>query len=808
MSKLASLFIAPEPASEALNAFPKAEAADSPYRVLFVDDEENVLRSMKRIFRQERYRILTALSGREALAIMELESVQVIVSDHRMPEMTGAELLHEVKKKHPDTIRIMLTGNADVNAIMGAVNEGAVYKFITKPWNDEDLRLTVSLALERYDLIRANRTLKQETAAQKKQIKELSRFVSVHRSQLGNLLHQEGLLTGADMERALAAQARKKQVMPQILVDMGLVDEKTILGVIQSKLRINRVFPNEFSLPRELASLVPKDVCEKNILIPLTKSPQGLVVAMADPTDILKIDDLKFITGMPVQPAVAEPREILDKIQEVFGDASAVDNVLSAMDAVDTADMIEIILDEDDETSDIDALIQQKDEPPAIRIVNAIISDALRHAASDVHIEPKAKYIMVRYRIDDLLQDKIHIPSALHLPIVSRIKIMSDLDITERRRPQDGRVTVKTPSRMVDMRISTLPTINGEKVVLRVLDKGAAVKELSGLGFSDADYNIVLRFVEQPQGIILATGPTGSGKTTTLYAMLRKGARITKNFTTIEDPVEYHMGMAEQVNVREKIGLTFPTVLRAILRQDPNVVMLGEIRDRETAEVAFQAALTGHLVLSTLHTNSSVATITRLRDMGMKSYVISDALMGIIAQRLVRRVCPLCAVPVEISSETLHSLGIYDPDLKTVKGQGCERCNGTGYRGRIGLYEVLRVDGEIKRMIHSGAPESEIVQAAQMGGMTTLFEDAVDKVRQRLTTCEEIQRVLGPRNVVDIRCLSCGAGLSERFPYCPFCGAVNMPRCGSCKHLLKPEWKVCPDCRTRVEANACQRLPG
>ena len=252
---------------------------------------------------------------------------------------------------------------------------------------------------------------------------------------------------------------------------------------------------------------------------------------------------------------------------------------------------------------------------------------------------------MVRYRIDDLLQDKIHIPLTLHLAIVSRIKIMSELDITERRRPQDGSITVKTSSRMVDMRISTLPTINGEKVVMRILDKNAAERRLTDLGFAEKDFTRIARFIERPQGIVLTTGPTGSGKTTTLYALLRKGARITKNFTTIEDPVEYHMSMAEQVNVREKIGLSFPGVLRSILRQDPNVIMLGEIRDHETAEVAFHAALTGHLVLSTLHTNSSIASITRLRDMGMASYVITEALLGVIAQRLVRRICPHCRVP-------------------------------------------------------------------------------------------------------------------------------------------------------------------
>jgi len=799
MSKLAALFMSspeetPLPILKASPGKPSEE--EKGYGILFVDDEANVLKAMRRIFRQENYRVYTAGNGEEALAILEDHAVQVIVSDYQMPGMTGADLLRRIKARRPETIRIMLTGHADVNAVMGAVNDGAVYKFITKPWNDEDLRLTVSLALEQHDLLQANRQLTRETGLQKKKIKELSRFVNLHRSQLGTMLVKQGFISTEDLQRALTVQTRSKKILPLVLVEMGLVDEPTIMKVIQARLQINRVSPAEFSVPAELAALIPQKVCQRNVLLPLKKSDTGILVAMADPTDYAKIEDLKFMMGTSVQAVLASRKEIQDKIEEVFGDGRSYADVVSAVDLRDPTETIEIILDDEDEEADLGELLQAKDQPPAIRIVNAIISDALRHQASDIHIEPKTKYVMVRYRIDDLLRDKIHVPSSLHLSIVSRIKIMSELDIAERRRPQDGRITVKTSSRMVDMRISTLPTINGEKVVMRVLDKNAAAKDLTELGLQGNDLERVAHFIQQPQGIILTTGPTGSGKTTTLYALLREGARITKNFTTIEDPVEYHMGMAQQVNVREKIGLTFPLVLRSILRQDPNVIMLGEIRDNETAEVAFHAAMTGHLVLSTLHTNSSIAAITRLRDMGMKSYVISDALIGVVAQRLVRRNCLHCTESSPPEAAVLKSLRLTEWHASSLKGRGCERCNQEGFRGRVGLYEIFQVDREIKRLIHSEAPETELIRVARMAGMATLREDALVKIKEGQTTFEEVLRVLGPQDILTVQCRHCQAYMEERYPFCPYCGGVNSANCRRCQFALNEDWQVCPSCGT------------
>jgi type II secretory ATPase GspE/PulE/Tfp pilus assembly ATPase PilB-like protein/FixJ family two-component response regulator/RNA polymerase subunit RPABC4/transcription elongation factor Spt4 len=803
MSRLASLFLNDDkPQKEATGGPPPAEKSKAaPYKILFVDDEVNVLKAMQRIFRQENYTVLTAGSGQDALSVLAKEQpVHIVVSDHRMPAMTGAEFLRKVKAEYPRTIRIMLTGYADVDAVMGAVNDGAVYKFITKPWNDHDLRLTVSLALEQYDLINENNNLKKQALTQKKELKRLSQVVSTHRSQLGSLLLKKKLISQKLLDEAISAQIRGNCVLPVALIKIGALDESAIIHALEQDAGLNRVFPNEFKVPEALASLIPREICEKNLLIPLKRNDQKLLVAMADPTDLVKVDDLAFITGMPIQPVVASLQEIIDKIKEVYGEFDQLQDAMSEIELIDPTEQIEIVLEDDDEIS-VEDLIQAKDKPPAIRIVNAIISDALRHGASDVHIEPKTKHVMVRYRIDDLLVDKLHIPMNMHMAIVSRIKVMSDLDIAERRRPQDGRITVKSSSRMVDMRISTLPTINGEKIVLRVLDKNAASKDIEELGFSAKDLCVVSKFIDRPQGILLATGPTGSGKTTTLYALLRKGAKITKNFTTIEDPVEYFMNMAEQVNVREKIGLTFSNVLRSILRQDPNVIMLGEIRDQETAEVAFHSAMTGHLVLSTLHTNSACASITRLRDMGLQSYVIADAIVGIIAQRLVRQICPHCRTQDQPDPELLQALKIAHAGLVTYKGAGCDKCNRSGYKGRIGVYEILQVDQEIKRMIHQEATEPEILHAARLTNMTTLLEDAIEKLKQGVTSCEEVLRVFGPQNTVEISCSYCNAVMEQRHRFCPYCGRELARFCGKCAQLLVDDWRYCPQCGLELRPN-------
>jgi type II secretory ATPase GspE/PulE/Tfp pilus assembly ATPase PilB-like protein len=469
------------------------------------------------------------------------------------------------------------------------------------------------------------------------------------------------------------------------------------------------------------------------------------MLALADPLDAGLIEDVRFASGLELQVVMADVASIRAKIAELYGEGQVdIRELETLVSGTDPYEGIEVVI-EDEGGEPLDELLRSTEEPPAIRLVNAILLEAIRLGASDIHIQPRTKSVVVRLRIDGVLVDKIQIPHQLFSSLVSRLKVMAELDIAERRRPQDGRITVKTPMKIVDLRISTLPTLNGEKVVMRLLDRNSAVVSLEALGFSPADLPKVRTTVAKPQGIILATGPTGSGKTTTLYSLLQHDATPEKNYVTIEDPVEYYLDMAGQVLVREKIGLTFPLILRSILRQDPDVVLLGEIRDLETAEVAFHAALTGHQVFSTLHTNSAPATIARLFDLGLKPYVVATALEGIIAQRLVRRICEHCREEVSPDAKLAARLGLPPVGVKSFKGRGCARCNGSGYKGRLGTYELLVPDDALRDLISRGASGLEISRQARAGGMRPLYQDALEKAAAGLTTLEEILRVLGPQ---------------------------------------------------------------
>lgn len=744
MANYASLFTG-QPADDV------AESTAPRYRVLFVDDEANVLKALQRIFRQENYQIATASSGDEALRLFADEPFQVVISDYLMPAMNGAELLRRIKQTYPDTIRIMLTGHADTGAVMGAINDGAVYKFILKPWNDDDLRVTVALALEQYDLIRKNRLLQQDNSKKSREINTLARLTVTSRSQLAIMLHKRGMLNDRQLQELHHLSEVQKEPILRLLLQKSWVDEKSIRSILRKDLLMEEVALAEYQVIPAVAELLPRSFCERHWVIPIKLDGKRLTLAMADPMDTGLIDDMRFSLGLEVQTVMADSAAIMEKIQDVYGELleqPSFEEMETLVSTVDPFESIEVVIEEEEGVS-LDELLRQTEEPPAVRLVNAVIMEAVRLNVSDIHIQPRAKSVAVRYRIDGILKEKIHIPHQMHSGMVSRIKIMAEMDIAERRRPQDGRITVKTPMRIVDLRISTLPTINGEKVVMRILDRNAAIHGVKELGFADADLDKVLRLTGKPQGIILATGPTGSGKTNTLYSLLQHNADPGRNYVTIEDPVEFYLDMAGQVHVREKIGLTFPMVLRSILRQDPDVILLGEIRDFETAEVAFHAALTGHLVFSTLHTNSAVATVARLFDLGLKPYVVSAGLEGIIAQRLVRRLCIHCREPGAPGPELAKTLGPLFarenlPEVYAAKG--CRHCNGSGYRGRIGLFEVLVPDDELRHMMTSGASMLEINRAARAMGSRTLLEDAQEKVREGLTDCAEVLRVLGPQD--------------------------------------------------------------
>ena len=745
----ASLFTGAAPADNA-QAAPLCQTSCPPgtvYRIMLVDDEPNVLKALQRVFRQENYEVVLVPNAQEALALLHRESFHLMISDYMMPGMNGAELLKQVKALKPEIIRIMLTGHADSGAVMGAINEGAVYKFILKPWNDDDLRVTVALALEQYDLIQKNKILQQDNEKKSNEIKELAKLTVSNRSQLAIMLNKKNLLSNQQVQELYRLQQQKKEPLIKLLMERDWVPEKLIHDILRKELMVEEVSLAEFQVDSDVLTLIPRSFCERQLVIPLRLENKRLLLALADPLDIGLLDDLRFVSGLEIQPVLASVASIKTKLAQLFGDEKIdFKDLETLVGNADPYEGIEIVIEEEDNQS-LEELLRDTNEPPAIRLVNAVILEAIRLGASDIHIQPRTKSVMVRYRIDGVLLDKIQIPHQLLPSLVSRLKVMAEMDISERRRPQDGRITVKTSMRIVDLRISTLPTINGEKIVMRILDRNSAIVGLEGLGFSKSDLQKVLNIVDKPQGLILTTGPTGSGKTTTLYALLQHNATPSKNYVTIEDPVEYYMDQAGQVLIKEKIGLTFPVVLRSILRQDPDVILLGEIRDFETAEVAFHAAMTGHLVFSTLHTNSAVATISRLLDLGLKPFVAATALEGIIAQRLVRKICEHCREAETPDPALLHRMGplFSQTSITAFKGKGCERCHGSGYKGRIGLYEVLLLNDKMRHLIASDATIMDMTNYAKEIGTSPLIEDGRDKVNQGMTTVEELLRVLGPQ---------------------------------------------------------------
>lgn len=799
MSKYAELFKAAKsdiPLGENDNSQETPQSDHKLFTLLFVDDEENVLNALKRVFMEENYEILTAGSGDEALKLIESNPVHLIVSDYKMPGITGSELLKEVKNRWPETIRIMLTGYADINAIMGAVNEGAVYKFITKPWNDEDLRLTISLALQQYSLMQENRKLKDLAKEQQIKIKNYSNLFDEYRGILGSIIVKAGIITNEQLDKSLKEKA-DDEFIGDTIVRLGFATETKIAQALQKHQNRDFVDLKEMQVNPNVAKFLPKELCKKNRLLPVKLDGKNLTIAMADPSDIIKIDNIAMLTGFKVIPVIARSSDILSQIREIYGEGTDlgmpqdIDETLE----LEPIDEIDIVIEDEEADVSVQELLNSSGVPPIIRIVNAIILEALRYQSSDIHIEPKAKYTIVRYRIDGMLHTKIKIPSHLHPATISRVKILAGMDISERRKPQDGRITIKTGTRIVDVRVSTMPTINGEKVVMRVLDKNAAIKKISGLGVSPDDLQRLDLVIKKPQGILISTGPTGSGKTTMLYSILNEMLKSTKNFETIEDPVEYFLEGANQIYVKEKIGLSFASVLRATMRQDPDVILVGEVRDFETADVAFKAALTGHMVLTSLHTNNTVASITRLIDLGVKTYLISSALEGIIAQRLVRKVCQHCKTPVDPEKDYLKVLKIPEGTFDSVTiGKGCSRCNNTGYLGRTGIFEIFIMNDEFRQLIGSSYKESEIMNLARAGGMKTLIEDGIDKVRSGTTTLEELIRVIGPPTRYERQCEQCSRMIDIKFLFCPYCGVFKHNICHSCKMPLEEEWTTCPFC--------------
>ncbi|UCE17888.1 MAG: type IV-A pilus assembly ATPase PilB [Gemmatimonadota bacterium] len=555
---------------------------------------------------------------------------------------------------------------------------------------------------------------------------------------LGEMLVQDGRISEVQLEKALDRQERQGGTLGTNLTDLGFITEQDLLEYLSKQLGVQSVDLSEKSLDPDIVGLLPSDVIIKFKVLPLEKSGRRLLVAMADPTNFFLLDALKFLTGCTIEARVATDSAIQKAIEKLYDTGDSYSEVMR--DVEDLEVLVETKEEEDFEEVDLESAVQ---EAPLVRLVNSLIIEAIRKGASDIHLEPFEKVFRVRYRIDGTLIEMPQLPYRLKPAVTSRLKIMASLNIAERRIPQDGRIKIRLANKTVDLRVSTLPTVFGEKVVMRILDSSNLTLDLTKLGFQMSALQNFVKAVKEPYGIVLVTGPTGSGKTTTLYSALSMLNTVDTNIMTAEDPVEYNLPGINQVQVRPEVGLNFASSLRSFLRQDPNIIMVGEIRDVETGEIAIKAALTGHLVLSTLHTNDAPSTINRLIDMGIAPFLVSTSLNMVIAQRLVRKLCSHCKEAVRANDEMFNELGI-DPrdngDMRIFKAQGCSNCNQTGYKGRLGLYEVMPISSVIRRMIHIEASTEELRNQAVADGMITLRDDALIKFKDGITSFEEVIR--------------------------------------------------------------------
>lgn len=567
------------------------------------------------------------------------------------------------------------------------------------------------------------------------------------RKRLGELLVDAGLIDEKTLAQALEAQKGQKRRIGQVLMEMGAADDVAIAGALARQLRIPLARLKNVTVPAEVLALVPQEIAENYLLLPLELKNRQLTVAMVNPMEFYAIDDLRFATGLDIAAAVAPENEMIAALERHypkldlerdFGSGAIVDGNFEVVKTAET------------EEKDEQELLKLTKMAPVVRFANAILADAIKLRASDVHIEPHKTAVIVRYRVDGILSETMKTDRHVHTSLVSRIKIMAGMDISIRRKPQDGRSRVRYNEKPYDLRVSTIPTAYGEKVTIRILDSDSGKVRIEDLGFSGGTLPTILEAIGRPQGIVLVTGPTGSGKSSTLYACLNRVNAPGVNIITVEDPVEFEIDGITQVQINVKAGITFAAGLRSILRQDPDIVMVGEIRDSETARIAFQAAQTGHLVLSTLHTNDAPSAVVRLLDLEVEDYLISGSLLAVIGQRLVRKICPACKTPDPVGSQMLEHIHAYlpgGPDPVFFRGKGCDECRYSGYAGRIGLFEVLRISPALKAVISSRASEAAIRRVAAQEGYRPLTADGIEKALAGLTTLAEIFRVAPPEPV-------------------------------------------------------------
>ncbi|MBP7798569.1 MAG: type IV-A pilus assembly ATPase PilB [Thermoanaerobaculaceae bacterium] len=563
---------------------------------------------------------------------------------------------------------------------------------------------------------------------------------------LGELLLKAQLINQQQLQKALDEQKSTGGKLGEILQRLGFVTEDDIIECLSHQFGVPSINLRHFEIDSNVARLIPVDLARKYNVVPVNKTGATLTLAMTDPTNIFAMDEITFMTGYRVEPVVASEEAIRETIDRHFGSTREVE-LKKVMEDLTSVDEAALELMEEEEEVDVATLAEGVEEAPVVRLVNIMLTDAIKRGASDIHVEPYERTFRVRYRIDGLLREVMTPPFKLKDAITSRIKVLAKLDIAEKRLPQDGRIRLKAKvegrTRELDYRVSCIPTVHGEKVVMRLLDKENLRLDLTKLGFEKPSLKAFEDAVLKPYGMVLVTGPTGSGKTNTLYSALQRVNTPDTNIMTAEDPVEFQMPGVNQVQMKDAIGLNFAAALRSFLRQDPNIILVGEIRDFETAEIAIKAALTGHLVLSTLHTNDAPSTISRLMNMGIEPFLVATSVNCIAAQRLIRRVCPNCKEELDTPIQALLGVGFSESeahDVKLYKGRGCDKCNNTGYKGRTALIEVMTMTDDLRELVLSGATAIELRRKAREEGMITLRESGLQKIREGLTTIDEVVR--------------------------------------------------------------------
>jgi type IV pilus assembly protein PilB len=644
------------------------------------------------------------------------------------------------------------------------------------------------------------------------------------RKKIGECLIQAGLITEEDLGTALTEHKRTGERLGVVLVRMNLATEKQIAKALAFQLGFPYINLAENPPDPTAVVLIPKEVALKRVCVAVRLEKNLLTVAMSDPLLFSLVQDLEFQTGYRIKQVVSTRGDINDAIEMGYPDKPlmritpetrrelAVQRAAAARSGPggETPNETALARRVDEDVFEPVAGLQERSEAaPIIDLVDLVVKSAIKSKASDVHVEPLEKGVLIRHRLDGLLKEVMDLPKWVHEGLIARLKIMAGMDIAEKRLPQDGRLrSTAEDGTDVDFRVSTLRTLYGEKVVMRVLDHQKGVPALEEIGMSAAALADVREFLRHQHGMILVVGPTGSGKTTTLCSALKAVQSEKTNIITIEDPIEYQLPGVNQTQINEKIKLTFASALRSILRQDPDVILLGEIRDAETAKIAMQAAQTGHLVLSTLHTDNAPSVVTRLMDIGVEPYVIASAVVGVVAQRLMRRLCVHCRRQYTPSADVLRSLNIADAEAAAIpfyKSVGCDQCNQTGYRGRIGIYEVMRVSDKLRRLITAKASEDQLREAAVTGGMLTLGEDGLSKVKSGVTTPEELLRVVTEVREVRTLCSGCGAAVGVDFNACPQCGKRLGGGCPHCGRAMQPGWNFCPYCARNT--NETKRAP-